>query len=1167
MATGRAVDFGSLLDQARSDFVGRRWLLARLQTFIDAPDGPRILVVVGDPGAGKTSLLAHFVNEGGYPHFFCGRSDGVAASQGGGWSEPIRCAETLGTQLVRSYGEQIVDWSRWGIDWDLKAQRVDIEVRAAEVGGQLTLAEVGSYVAIPRPASAPVFRLRAQLGLKAGAKVTGINIQNLSVDPMLAFQELFLGPLRRAAERASEPIVIVLDGLDEWDRQACGFDPLEQLQRADLPNTVRVVASSRFSYELRLRVDVQRLDLSDPAVQSLHDQDIAALTRTAPEVPTDLATEIVRRANGNFLLAHYLLATFDPAHPQASVENWPTDVDDHYREQIDRLSGRLSREGLRADLGPVLAVVCSAREPLGAATIARATKIPADSVSDLLARIRAFVRLDVFDGEPRFSSYHISFSDFVLSGAAGFGLQPDSGHTRLLETLGPQSEETWKEVGDYAVRHLSAHAAALGDAAIAAMRTLFDDAGYLTERLARLGSDALGVDAQRALQIGADAGWLTVLASEVTLRTGRQEAAGIAPAQALTVAACQVGLQAKAEAFAARSPDACTATPLWSAGMEGSVLMAAGLGAAGPVRDATLAAARYLSLATGHYLEVWDILARRRLALLDVGPDVHLTMAEPDASHVWATFAGEGNRSVLKRLVLTTGEVVNEILFDQAVRRICVSPEGTLVAVGLDNGRVLLLESADGAIVARSDLGAGVERFSFTANSLAALTRNRKVALWGLPALEVEAVALLPKDNDDRLAYMEQTFGLAIDVAGRYAIVGGVDGVVTRLDLEEADAPLRLAQLPGWADHVSLSDGCILAGDATGRVHVLAHGGSAPVSFRAHAAPLALVETDAAGQIVTVSEDGEIGVWHRPVPSLIRPSGHPAVVSDLLFDPDGAVLRSLGVDGSIIEWSLNGLARQRAFIDPTLARGARLTDAPAIVTNVGGLDLRRLSGAGSEFVSTTPWPAMIIDKCSALLTGPPPDLALSQDAEVGARDSGNDVEVWTLSPAYPRLRLAKEQLAGRGALSGDGRLLITRRDKKLWFRSLDKPDEPHPLPFGETLLCPPFWTSQGIQILVAERAEVRSLNIEDLRTTAAWTMTGDVPHFAAVAPDGETVALFGTYGLVELRDATARRLGAFVLRPTVTAAVFHPDGKGLAVGDAAGGVHYFGLRRSTDRVA
>jgi hypothetical protein len=204
-----------------------------------------------------------------------------------------------------------------------------------------------------------------------------------------------------------------------------------------------------------------------------------------------------------------------------------------------------------------------------------------------------------------------------------------------------------------------------------------------------------------------------------------------------------------------------------------------------------------------------------------------------------------------------------------------------------------------------------------------------------------------------------------------------------------------------------------------------------------------------------------------------------------------------------------------------------------------------------------PWPIRIRDKCNTLLSGTTIPISITDDATLATRAGAEGAEIWSFDPDCVRLRFAGERPAGRGALSGDGQLLITEGEGRLWLRWLATGAPRTAIPTGDALLCAPFWTENGISLLVRQQSDIQLLRAESLQCSASWTMEGDKPNFALASPDGECIAVFGVEGLVELRHSAGQRLGAFVLRPPAAAAAFSSNGRSLAVGDASGGVHVF----------
>jgi WD40 repeat protein len=1137
-------------------------VLDQVRTFIASDAGPRALVVVGDPGAGKTTLLARIARDTGAAHFFFGKSDWLDAGRGGGLSEPIRCAETLGTQLVRSYGPDIVDWSRFGLA---------IRIRAEQVFGRLTGAELGVYTASSRPAEHPAVRVDIEAGsVGAGAVVTGLTIHELRIDPMVAAHELFLGPLRHAAVRTQGKVVLVLDAMDEWDRVASPVDLLELLQLSDLPANIRVVASARPSYLPRLGAGCTCLDISSAGAQAHADADIGALIDTAlrrrglapdPEV----RQRMVARSAGNLLFASYLVAGITQAPGAAQVASLPAGLEAYYREELQQLVDQLSREGMRASIGPLLAVLCAAQEPLDAALAARAAQLGVDATTDVLHRIVAFVRPREIAGATRYAPFHQSFRDYVLSGRAGLGIAAHSAHLRLATTLAPADPgpAAWQGSGDYAIRHTLSHLAQAGAEAAPLAQRLVDNPGYLVARVERLGPEAIDSDLRHARQAGYTPAHLQQLVVELAMRAPDQRAAGVSVAQGLAAVALAVGARALAQGFATLAPESTYAVPRWSAGLERASLAAGWFRSEGPLHSAALTAGTLLTLALEDGgIEVWNLGERLRIATLAPVGDRPDARAEAGGQAVWvATTSAPG--SLLSRHCLADGAVLAEVRFHQEISALAMSADGRHLAVGTWAGRVCLVDAADGRTLARREAGSRIAGLAFDGDCLAALTVDRKVVAWSLPALAMEGLAVLPRPHE-LCRYIDRTEGLAFDARRMLATVGGVDGTVTAVPLDDDGGPRSLASLAGWADHLAFLDGgALVAGDSSGRLYFIGPELQRPaIAVAAHTSAVILATPFGDGShVASVAAGGEVGLWQIPSHSVGGESGHTAAVRDVAYSLSGTRLRSLAADGSVFEWNAGGGVRQRAWLDPAECNGARLcADFDTVVLGDDSLSCIRLSDAPASLLAAEPWP--IEDKCNSIFVSRVRPVSVSADGCHAAVGTSGGLEVWSLDPVRLRLRFPGHRIDRQGALSGDGQLLVsTDEEGGLWLRTLDEETPARRIPHGDALLCPPFWSAGGLVLLTHAGRAVACIDAVSLATVSAWTMAADTPSFAAVSPDGATIAVFGIGGYVEWRrQSDGVRLGGLVLRPAASAAAFSPDGASLAIGDLGGGIQVYRLQ-------
>ena len=1172
MTTGRAVDFSGFVASRCEAFVGRGWLLRKIRAFVDDDSDRRILVLHGEPGAGKTSVLAWAVREMGAAHFFFGRTDGLGAEQGGGWCEPIRCAETVGTQLVGAFGDDVAGHSRIGLV-------ASLHVGAAS--GNTTGIRIGELTAIPTLVAKPVAAVRHEVDLAAPGTVhRAIEIYRLSVDPMLAMQELLVGPLRRAAAKSAQRMVLVLDGLDEWDRTAAPTDILELLQRSDLPPNVRVIASARPTYLSRLLPEVTTLDIAGTSPSDI-DADISALIAEVEStanfrITTECRARIVQHSQGNFLVASCLLqALASGALSCDALPALPPGLDTFYRQSLAKLSDELARDGLRAVLGPVLSVLCVAREPLGASLIAKAAGLEEEGVRDVLKRLRAFIRAVDGPSGPRFIPFHISFSEFLRVDDSIIGASGELGHIRLVGASVPGDllATAWIEASDYAVRHALAHCSDAGAAASRQMGALIDDPRYLLERVFRLGSAALGEDERLASQCGKDSATLHAVAVEMAVHPNAESNPRASLAQELAVIASAVRADGLAKGFSELATGLIRLVPIWSAGKDMVKFAASALRAAGVVRSAALLRHTLTLVVDDVGIEIWDLAERRRLHSMKPQGQVNYAVAEPSGAGVWYSDVDtKADTSRIVRLTVPDGQNSNEIRLDQAVTCLAIDDDGMFVVIGTRAGRIHLMDATTGQLIGHRDLGSSISRLHIQDRRAFALTCRRKVASWEIPSLERDGLAVVPSLNEQSF-FADRTDGLAVSLDGKRAWIGGNDGHIIEASLDDATSaePKKIVQLGGWADHLSrIDDGHLVAGDSTGRLHFInLEARRSLTSLRCHrGAPILAQYCIPLDLTVTVSERGEIAMWRTPPAKLDASVGHETEVRQVVFSGVTSRLFSIGADGSLHEWDDHGHLVQRAYLHPALFESVKLADdAKTLVTSNTGVTKFILSNLDTEFLRSEPWPVEIKDKCRSVWSTDPLQVAISRDGSLAVRCTPDTVELWRVDSAHLMLRFDGETHPGSDPISPQGAWLVTHnRDGKLLLRPIDQIDAALELE-SDGLLAGPFWSDYGLLILSTLDDVVQCHAIESKICSKLWTANREGATHGIACPDGTLCAVFSSFGSVSiLRTSDGVQVGGFRGRTPITAAAFSSAGDRLAVGDAGGGIQMLGVTYGKDQL-
>jgi hypothetical protein len=248
---------------------------------------PRVLLVTGEPGCGKTALSAWLAAPGDAlpagplkdvrrawtARHFC------MAEERRGSVAPAGFAQSLAQQI----GERIPEF------------------------GPLMLEFV-----------APTVKGEARVDVNWGT-VIGIQINNLlisSPDPENIYSGSVRKPLERLCQRQPDTrIFILVDALDEALTSTAPCTIVDLLAGSeDLPSNVRFLLTSRPDPKVLKRFRrAQILSLSDPACTAAVNEDVGNYIeqRRIPELSNDQVEALVSMADGNFLYIKLLLDEID----------------------------------------------------------------------------------------------------------------------------------------------------------------------------------------------------------------------------------------------------------------------------------------------------------------------------------------------------------------------------------------------------------------------------------------------------------------------------------------------------------------------------------------------------------------------------------------------------------------------------------------------------------------------------------------------------------------------------------------------------------------------------------------------------------------------------------------------------------------------------------------
>lgn len=392
----RPLDFSDYMAQKRKGFVGREWMFEEIDLWRFESD-ERALLITGDPGAGKSSIVAQLVhaNPGGQViAYHCCQSNEINTLR------PAKFVQSLAAMIAS---------------------------RLPDYAAQFDVPSVSE----------------------------ALDDKRCEADPGGAFLEGILQPLQKLAAPDEGVRYILVDALDE----ALGhsgttniFDVLaSRLER--LPAWLRIVATTRNEPGVIQGLSGLRaksINASDP--RNL--EDLATYIRQRLQEPS-LAERLVesrmgadavveslsRKSSGNFLYAVNALDGISrDFYSFANLDALPRGLDGLYLDFFRRIFGREGTDAGEATYKkakPLLQILCAAAEPLSRAELAAASNLdPDEDLPRVLRQLAQLLSKRVrSNGEETIELYHKSIADWLTTNLDfnAFAVSPTKGRKLLAE--------------------------------------------------------------------------------------------------------------------------------------------------------------------------------------------------------------------------------------------------------------------------------------------------------------------------------------------------------------------------------------------------------------------------------------------------------------------------------------------------------------------------------------------------------------------------------------------------------------------------------------------------------------------------------------------------------------------------------------------------------------
>ena len=415
-------DFFAELKTAAGSFVGREWVLSRIEDWL--PSERRCFVIEAEPGSGKTALVAEMVrrNDGGrvLAYHFCSalKPDTVNARKF------VRFVAAMLCGTVSAYAERL-----------RRSEELVGALKSNDPTAMLSQGVLAALHAIPMQGTHYIVvdaLDEAVAGAESGEPINIVQLLARAVGEFPAWLKLIV------TTRRDDRVLSLFQ-----DAERCFIGGAVAAHRDDL----RAYIERRFA-ELNL---APRIGLDE-----------AARRRAA--------AAIAERAAGNFQYADSVIGELNSGELQLDdLDHLPRELSNLYYRFADR---RFPQPGDFNTARRILGVLLAAREPLTREQLGAMTGLDRDGLMAALDALSCFLTWDLGAGEDRvYRMAHKSISDWLIAPPGGFDrFKVDRAEGRDAVLVYCRDAASRRD--RYALTHLVAHLLEKGDvpAALTALR-------------------------------------------------------------------------------------------------------------------------------------------------------------------------------------------------------------------------------------------------------------------------------------------------------------------------------------------------------------------------------------------------------------------------------------------------------------------------------------------------------------------------------------------------------------------------------------------------------------------------------------------------------------------------------------------------------------------------